>query len=87
MNQGNTDQDAPDVAQRLEARGLKCPLPVLLLRRALARLPHGACVELVGDDPASAIDMPVFCHQEGHAIEATWTEGADTHWRIRKNGG
>jgi tRNA 2-thiouridine synthesizing protein A len=49
----------------VEARGLKCPLPVLLARRALRQ--HGE-IELITTDPASVLDVPVFCAEAGHAL-------------------
>ncbi|MGB1528599.1 MAG: sulfurtransferase TusA family protein, partial [Candidatus Puniceispirillaceae bacterium] len=38
-------------------RGLKCPLPVLKARRALAQLSAGEVIEFLADDPASPLDM------------------------------
>ena len=47
----------------LDATGLKCPLPVLLARRALKT--HDR-ITLITTDPASVIDVPVFCAQQGY---------------------
>ena len=49
-------------------RGLKCPLPVLKARRALAQLAAGDTVEILADDPASPLDMNHFCEAEGHQL-------------------
>jgi tRNA 2-thiouridine synthesizing protein A len=49
----------------VDAGGLKCPLPVLLARRALKTQ---ARVVLVTTDPASVLDVPVFCAREGHLL-------------------
>jgi tRNA 2-thiouridine synthesizing protein A len=49
-------------------RGLKCPLPVLKARRALAQLGNGEVVEFLADDPASPLDMAHFCEAEGHRL-------------------
>lgn len=47
----------------VDARGLRCPLPVLLARRALAR--HAAArVLLLTDDPASGMDVPYFSEEQ-----------------------
>ena len=50
----------------VDARGLKCPLPVLMARRALKK--HGEVI-LLTDDPASVLDVPVFCAQENYDVE------------------
>jgi tRNA 2-thiouridine synthesizing protein A len=49
----------------IDASGLKCPLPVLLARRALKTHP---AITLITTDPASVIDIPVFCAEAGHTL-------------------
>lgn len=45
---------------RIDARGLLCPQPVLLLARAATA--HAGClIEVVADDPAAATDIPAWC--------------------------
>ena len=53
----------------LDLRGLKCPLPAMLARKALAKLPPGAMVTVLADDPMAVVDIPHMCHGEGHAVE------------------
>lgn len=54
--------------RRLDATGLTCPLPVLKARKALIEMQPGDRLELISTDAASALDVPVFCHQAGHAL-------------------
>ncbi len=49
----------------LDLRGLKCPMPALLARRALERAGPGEILEVMTDDPMAPIDMPHMCRQEG----------------------
>jgi tRNA 2-thiouridine synthesizing protein A len=56
--------------ETLDLRGLKCPLPALLAKKALARLAPGAVVTVLADDPLAAIDIPHMCHGEGHAVDS-----------------
>jgi tRNA 2-thiouridine synthesizing protein A len=51
-------------------RGLKCPLPALLARKALAALEPGAVLTVLADDPMAAVDIPHMCHGEGHDVQA-----------------
>jgi len=53
----------------IDARGLRCPLPVLKMEAALRRLAPGAAVEIVADDPVAAVDIPHFAAAGGHACE------------------
>jgi tRNA 2-thiouridine synthesizing protein A len=52
----------------LDLRGLKCPLPALIARRALLRSSPGALVRVRADDPMARVDIPHMCHQEGFEL-------------------
>jgi tRNA 2-thiouridine synthesizing protein A len=67
----------------VDARGLKCPLPVLRARRALR---DHALIELATTDPASVLDIPVFCAEAGHAIAKQDQEGETFTFLIRAAG-
>ena len=58
----------------IDARGLRCPLPVLKMEAMLRRLPAGGQVRIVADDPIAAVDIPHFAAEGGHACERV--EGA-----------
>ena len=51
---------------RIDARGLKCPLPVLKAEKALAALAQGTTLVVLATDPVAKIDIPLFCRQNGH---------------------
>ena len=68
----------------IDALGLKCPLPVLLARRALNAASPGAVVTLHADDPLAKIDFPVFCAREGHALIGVEPSVSGQIFRIRK---
>lgn len=71
--------------ERLDASGLRCPLPVLKARKRLAALPRGAVLELRADDPAAPLDVEHFCVEQGHTLLAS-APGAGGGWvfSIRK---
>ena len=48
----------------LDATGLKCPLPVLKLRKALEGLSIGEKIILHADDPVAPLDVEHFCKAE-----------------------
>ena len=48
---------------------MKCPLPALMSRKALARLATGTKLSVLADDPMAAVDRPHMCHGERHAVE------------------
>lgn len=65
-----------EINAELDARGLRCPLPVLKTRKRLAALAPGARLVVTADDPAAVVDMPHFCAEQGHVLE-DWREEAD----------
>ena len=68
----------------LDLRGLKCPLPALFARRALARAAPGEEIAVTADDPLAAVDIPHMCHQEGHAVVSVARDGVLTRLVLRR---
>ena len=54
----------------VDARGHRCPVPTLRLRKALEDAPAGAHVRLLADDPMARIDVPHFAAEIGADILA-----------------
>ena len=69
----------------LDARGLKCPLPVLKARKRLQALASGEILDVLADDPAAVVDFPHFCAEAGHDLlaSAPHPDGGDCY-SIRK---
>jgi tRNA 2-thiouridine synthesizing protein A len=63
----------------IDARGHRCPVPTLKLRRALADAPAGARLRLIADDPLARIDVPHFLGEVGvELIQITEMQGSIT---------
>jgi tRNA 2-thiouridine synthesizing protein A len=59
----------PKPEERLmDARGHRCPVPTLRLRRALEEAPAGGLVRLLADDPLARIDVPHFAAGAGATV-------------------
>lgn len=54
--------------ETLDLRGLKCPLPALMARRALARLPPATAITVLANDPLAVVDIPHMCAEDGHDV-------------------
>jgi tRNA 2-thiouridine synthesizing protein A len=52
----------------MDARGHRCPVPTLRLRRALEAAPAGGLVRLLADDPLARIDVPHFAASAGATV-------------------
>ncbi|HWE07678.1 MAG TPA: sulfurtransferase TusA family protein [Rhizomicrobium sp.] len=68
----------------LDLRGLKCPLPALLARRALMRAEAGTPLGVLADDPLAAIDIPHMCSQEGYEVLDVEKHAAHMRFVVRR---
>jgi tRNA 2-thiouridine synthesizing protein A len=71
----------------VDARGHRCPVPTLRLRRALEAAAAGEIVELLADDPLARVDVPHFCGEAGHELVAAKEDGTAMRFRVRRAGG
>jgi tRNA 2-thiouridine synthesizing protein A len=71
------------MAETLDLRGLKCPLPALLAKKALAGLAPGARLLVLADDPMAAVDIPHMCHGEGHSVESVTTRDGASAFALK----
>ncbi len=69
----------------VDARGERCPVPVVMVARAVRDLPDGAVVLLWSDDPVAAVDVPAWAWMRGHAVEAAPGDGV-TVYTVRVGG-
>lgn len=75
----------PDtVTIRLDLRGLKCPYPVIKTENRMASVASGALIEVETTDPLSAIDIPHFCNENGHALVSQEKTDGGHRFVIRK---
>jgi len=70
--------------ETLDLRGLKCPLPALLAKKALARLRPGAALTVLADDPMSVVDIPHMCHGEGHTVDSVASRNGYSEFLLRR---
>lgn len=52
----------------VDARGLRCPMPLLKARKALATLPPGARLQVWATDRGAPADFKAYCAQTGHEL-------------------
>ena len=69
----------------LNLRGLKCPLPALKTRKALAGVEPGAVIVVECTDPLAAIDIPNLLNETQDVLEARSEKDGTLVFRIRKS--
>jgi tRNA 2-thiouridine synthesizing protein A len=72
--------------ETIDARGHRCPVPTLRLRKALEALGPGEQVQLLADDPMARIDVPHFAAAAGHEVVAVEDQGSAVAFTVRKAG-
>ena len=64
------------IAKTVDARGLKCPLPVLLAQKALRTAAPGARIEVLATDRGADLDFVDLCALTGASLlESSETAG------------
>ncbi|MEL6750872.1 MAG: sulfurtransferase TusA family protein [Pseudomonadota bacterium] len=75
----------PEITETADLRGYRCPLPVLKLRARMKKLPVGAVVEVLTDDPLAALDIPALCQEVGHGLlEQNVVDGDEMRFLVER---
>lgn len=57
-----------DIRHHLDARGLRCPEPVMMLHQKVRDMAVGDLLEVLATDPSTTRDIPKFCRFLGHEL-------------------
>jgi tRNA 2-thiouridine synthesizing protein A len=68
----------------LNALGLMCPEPVMMIRLQVRKMQAGETLTIVADDPATTRDVPSFCRFMQHGLLASETQTLPYLYLIRK---
>ena len=68
----------------LDAQGLRCPEPVMMVRKTVRNMQPGETLLIIADDPATTRDIPGFCTFMEHELVAQQTEALPYRYLIRK---
>ena len=63
----------------VDARGLRCPLPLVMARSALAGLADSETLIVLATDPEAPIDLAALASDESRGFAAVAVEGG---WRF-----
>ena len=69
---------------QLDALGLRCPEPVMMVRKRVRGMQLGETLLIVADDPATVRDIPSFCRHMDHTLLASETTSTPYRYLIRK---
>ncbi|WP_069947537.1 sulfurtransferase TusA [Microbulbifer aggregans] len=68
----------------LDARGLLCPEPVMMLHAAVRKVAPGEVLQMLATDPSTQRDVPKFCQFLGYELVDHREEESEFVYWIRK---
>ncbi|WP_100658471.1 sulfurtransferase TusA [Alteromonas flava] len=78
------DHDFAATHEALDAMGLRCPEPVMMIRMRMRKMTEGETLSVLADDPATVRDIPSFCRFMDHILVAAEIEKAPFRYIIKK---
>jgi len=68
----------------LDALGLRCPEPVMMVRLQIRKMQAGETLLIIADDPATTRDIPAFCRFMDHELLASDTTTVPFKYLVKK---
>lgn len=77
---------AVDADVEVDAKGLRCPEPLMVVRNRMMDMAAGEVIKVVATDPSTSWDFPNFCRFLNHElVHQETSDDTYTYW-IRKGG-
>ena len=72
------------IDNELDATGLHCPEPLMLVRNEIMDMKSGQVLKIVATDPSTSWDFPKFCKFLNHELIGQEVDGEIYLYWIRK---
>ncbi|WP_026959446.1 sulfurtransferase TusA [Aliagarivorans taiwanensis] len=79
-----TETDFSTADLHLDAMGLRCPEPVMMVRKTIRQMELGQVLCIKADDPSTTRDIASFCRFMDHTLVAQQIEQSPYLYLIRK---
>ncbi len=73
-----------DAHHQLDATGLRCPEPVMMVRKQVRTMAAGETLLITADDPSTTRDIPSFCRFMDHQLLSSQVERLPYQFLIQK---
>lgn len=73
-----------DWNHELDAQGLLCPEPVMMLHKKVREMASGDVLKVIATDPSTTRDIPKFCNFLKHELVEQSQEGELYYYYIKK---
>jgi len=73
-----------EITQRVDARGLSCPLPIVRTAQAIRALKSGDVIEVMATDAGSVKDFAAWSRTTGHELIEQSVDGGTYRYVLRR---
>ncbi len=73
-----------EVQETLDAIGLRCPEPVMMLRMTIRNMAAGEQLLVLADDHSTTRDVPSFCRFMEHTLIVSQVESSPYEYIVKK---
>ena len=73
-----------DIVQRVDAKGLSCPMPIVKTAQAIKPLTSGDLLEVLATDPGSVKDFAAWSRTTGNELVEQTTDGGVFRFVLRR---
>lgn len=73
-----------EISQRVDARGLSCPLPIVKTAQAIKTVAPGALIEVLATDAGSVKDFAAWSKTTGNEIVEQSVDGGVYRFVLRR---
>ena len=79
-----TETPAAPALHKLDAQGLKCPMPIVRTAQAIRTLAPGELLEVLATDPGAVADFAAWSRSTGNEIIAQSVDGGVYRFVLRR---
>ena len=73
-----------DISQRLDARGLSCPMPIVKTAQAIKTVDSGGLIEVLATDAGSVKDFAAWARTTGNQLVEQSADGGVYRFVLRR---
>ena len=74
-----------EIAVRVDASGLSCPMPIVKASQAIRSVQPGQCVEVIATDPGSVKDFEAWARSTGNLLVESSVEAGKYRYVLRRS--
>jgi tRNA 2-thiouridine synthesizing protein A len=73
-----------EIAQRIDAKGLSCPMPIVKTAQAIKSVASGQLIEVLATDAGSTKDFVAWCKTTGNELVESSVENGVYRFVLRR---